>query len=86
MRCASNQGRENIESKDAKNGQLLNAKFNYHHKPKNTISENNLQFKISSRIVKQIIDFGLENGWKPMEQIAVLNLGHVDNEVELFVK
>ena len=75
-----------IESQDMKNGQLLNAIFNYHHKPKNTISENNPPFKIASGIVKQIIDLGLANGWKPLEQKPVLNLGHVDNKIELFPK
>ncbi len=75
-----------IESQDVKNGQLLNAKFHYHHKPKNTINESNPQFKISSGIVKQVIKLGLENAWQPLEQKSVLSLGHVDSKVELFPK
>lgn len=75
-----------IESQDVKNGQLLNTKFHYHHKPEETITEDNPQFKISSGIVKQVIKLGLENAWKPLEQKSVLSLGHVDNKVELFPK
>ena len=75
-----------IESQDVKHGQLLNVKFHYHHKPKDTITENNPQFKLSNGIVKQVINLGLANDWRPLEQNPVLSLGHIDNKVELFPK
>lgn len=73
-----------VVSVDVKNGQLLNAKFHYHHKPKVFAEGKNSQFKISSGIVKQVIHLALNEGWKPLEQKPIINLGHVDNRIKLF--
>ena len=67
----------------------LNCKFKYHHLPINskignreiTILAN--QFVITPYIVRQIIEYALSIGWKPFDKGTELNLGNIDDKIDL---
>jgi len=58
-----------IQSSDF-DGQKLQVKFQYN------------DYAITPIIVKQVINFGLENNWKPLAKGKVLNLHHVDHIIK----
>lgn len=63
--------------------------FDYHHIP---VKQTNKygeyislsdQFVITPYIVRQAIEIALENGWKPLEKGPNLNLGSLDEKIDL---
>lgn len=60
--------------------------FDYHHelvpKKEGKTSCSN-QFVITPYIVRQSIEYGLAKGWTPFEKGKNLNLGHIDDFIDL---
>jgi len=71
-----------IEAKDTK-GQLLKAKFYYHHKETKTERMGlKQQFVVTPDIVRQTIILGKKEGWNPKKIDKPINLHHIDNKIE----
>lgn len=72
-----------IEAEGLK-GQSLKVKFDYHH---NEIKKSDgvslkQQFVITPDIVRQTIELGIKEGWKPQEIGKPLNLHYIDTKVD----
>ena len=74
---------------EIKGGSKLLCKFDYHHIPiEITHNGRDLkilanQFVITPNTVRQAIEYALSIGWKPVEKGADLNLGHIDEKIDL---
>ncbi|QNR24878.1 hypothetical protein [Croceimicrobium hydrocarbonivorans] len=68
---------------DGEKGQRLMVKFDYHHKRIQTNDSVSLQqqFLVTPDIVRQTIDYGKKNGWKPSEKGKPLDLNHIDDKI-----
>lgn len=72
------------------NGQLLTAQFDYHHKEISihttadgtTITDVQRQLIITPHIVKQVIEYALQQGWTPAEKKPQMNLGDMDDKIK----
>ena len=58
--------------------QKLFAQFDY---KSDFISKTVRQFVITPKIVRQVIIYGLKNGWVPEQKGTDLNLGFIDGEI-----
>ena len=72
-----------IESKDTK-GQLLKAKFDYHHKETKMTNGIGLkqQLVVTPDIVRQTIELGINQGWNPTNNGKSLDLHHIDDKID----
>lgn len=72
-----------IESKDTK-GQLLKAKFDYHHRETKSTHGIGLkqQFVVTPDIVRQTIELGKREGWNPLKIGNPIDLDHIDDKVK----
>lgn len=75
-------------------GQILITVFDYHHKlvqESETIDGIKVQsyeqqFIITPYIIRQVIQYALDNGWKPKEKGPQFNLGQMDHKIEIRLK
>lgn len=71
---------------DVQAGQHLVCCFDYHHDKiphgDGSISLKN-QFVVTPYIVRQVIEYGLAHGWRPLERGRELWLGHLDDKIDL---
>jgi len=73
---------------------LITATFDYHSKVTDEwISPNGYkgealkqQIMITGYIVRQVISHAIKIGWDPMGDVAVLNLGAMDNKIDIRVE
>ena len=68
-------------------GQKLWCQFDYHqdktpHDDGGGFTLSN-QFVITPYIVRQVIEYGLKNGWTPLEKGAEIRLGYLDDKIDL---
>lgn len=77
-----------------KDGELLTGYFSYHEnritnfdqkgKPKSWSLHQRI--KITPDTIRQIIQYGLDNGWNPFEHKGELRLGNMDQKIDLNLK
>jgi len=67
-------------------GQKLFCQFDYHQdkvlNDDGSISLSN-QFVVTPYIVRQVIEYGLQNGWTPLGKGSELKLWHLDDKIDL---
>lgn len=75
---------------DTEGGTRLNCAFDYHHIVTETartevgnITFLGNQFVITPYVAEQVIKYALSIGWKPFEKGNQLNLGFVDDKIDL---
>jgi hypothetical protein len=74
---------------DIEEGSRLNCAFDYHHiyteceHNGQKITSGSNQFVITPYIVEQAVKYALSIRWKPFEKGEQLNLGHIDDKIDL---
>ena len=75
-----------VEKAEVK-GQRLSARFKYHsaYQPPRDWGDRYFRqrMKVTPGIVRQVIELGLEQGWKPEEKGLTKNLGFLDTVIDL---
>ncbi|MBC8111863.1 MAG: hypothetical protein H7Y04_12450 [Verrucomicrobia bacterium] len=73
--------------------QILIATFGYHSKEKayqmkdgSIAFSDKQQFIITPFIVRQVIEYGLNSGWNPEKGKSIINLGSMDDKIDLNLK
>jgi hypothetical protein len=74
-----------------RNGEILTGKFSYHSiKIPNDGSTEESQnwawrqrMKLTPKTIRQIIEYGLKNGWNPHEKTGLMDLRDMDDQIEL---
>lgn len=73
------------------NGEILTGKFSYHSisipifEGKDKFSGWSLhqRIRITPKTIRQVIEYGLKNGWRPHEKTGQMELGDMDDRIAL---
>ena len=76
------------------NGEILTGAFSYHHNSVTNFEKNgkirywtgHQRIKITPNTIRQVIEYGLKNGWNPRKNKGQLQLGNIDDKIELNLK
>ncbi len=77
-----------------KNGEILTGAFSYHPNSITNFEKNGKvkywigyqRIKITPNTIRQVIEYGLKNGWNPQKNKGQLQLGNIDDKIELNLK
>jgi hypothetical protein len=64
-------------------GQKLFAQFNYNLFEDPVSLRLKQGLSITPNIVRQVINYGLQFGWTPEEKVPDLNIGYLDNKIDI---
>lgn len=76
------------------NGEVLTGALSYHENRLPHFNENgeakswslHQRIKVTPNTIRQVIEYGLKNGWNPTENKGQMSLGNVDDKIELNLK